>query len=57
MKILWNQEEPIETVFHQIELAVEFVQHGNVPFTNAQVLNTAFYIIAQAKIFKDACKE
>ena len=57
MKIPWNQEEPIETVFHQIELAVEFVQHGNVPFTNAQVLNTAFYIIAQAKIFKDACKE
>ena len=28
-KTTWNQLEPIETIFHQIEDAVEFAQHGN----------------------------
>jgi len=57
MKTPWNQSEPLETVFHQIEEAVEFAQHGNSPFTNNQVLNIAYYIMAQANIFKEACKE
>jgi len=57
MKKAWNQEEPIEVLFNQIEEAVEYAQHGNAPFTNAQVLNIAFVLMAQAKIFKDACKE
>ena len=57
MKKPWNQSEPIETIFHQIEEAVEFAQHGNSPFTNNQVLNIAYYIMAQANIFKEACKE
>ena len=57
MKTPWNQDEPIETVFYQIEECVEFAQHGNAPFTNTQVLNAAYYIMAQAKIFKDTCKE
>jgi len=57
LKTPWNQEELIETVFHQVEECVEFAQYGNAPFSNAQVLNAAYYIIAQAKIFKDTCKD
>ena len=57
MKTPWNQNEPLENVFHQIEEAVEFAKHGNSPFTNSQVLKIAYYIMAQAKIFKEACKE
>ena len=57
MKKEWNEEEPIEVFFNQIEEAAECVQRGNAPFTNTQVLNTAFVVIAQAKIFKDACEE
>ena len=57
MKTQWNQEEPIEVFFNQIEEAVEYAQNGNAPFTNAQVINTAFVVMAQAKIFKEACKE
>ena len=57
LKTPWNQEEPIETVFHQIEECMEFAQHGNAPFTNTQVINTAYYIMAQAKVFKDTCKD
>ena len=56
LKTPWNQEDPIETVFHQVEECIEFAQHGNAPFSNAQVLNAAYYIMAQAKVFKDACK-
>ena len=57
LKTPWNQDEPIETVFHQIEECVEFAQHGNTPFSNAQVLNVAYCIMAQAKVFKGTCKE
>ena len=57
LKTPWNQDEPIETIFHQVEECVEFAQHGNAPFSNAQVLNAAYCIMAQAKIFKDTCKE
>ena len=57
MKTQWNQNEPIEIFFHQNEEVVEQVQHGDAPFTNAQVLNTVFIIMAQAKTFKDTCKE
>ena len=57
MKTTWNQDEPIETVFYQIEECVEFAQHGNAPFTNTQVLNAAYFIMAQTKIFKEECKE
>ena len=57
MKTLWNQDEPIENIFYQIEECVKFAQHGNAPFTNTQVLNTTYYIMAQAKIFKDTCEE
>jgi len=56
MTTTWNQDEPIETVFYQIEECVEFAQHGNAPFTQTQILNAAYYIMAQAKIFKDECK-
>ena len=35
---------------------MEFAQHGNAPFTNTQVINTAYYIMAQAKVFKDTYK-
>ena len=57
MKKEWNEEEPIEVFFNQIEEAAEHAQCGNAPFTNAQVLNTAFVVMAQTKIFKDVCKE
>ena len=57
LKTLWNQEDPIETVFYQIEECVEFAQHGNSPFTNTQILNAAYYIIAQSKIFKETFRD
>ena len=57
MKTPWNQDDPIETVFYQIKECVEFAEHSGAPFTNTQVLNAAFYIMAQAKIFKKTCKE
>ena len=46
MKIPWNQDNPIETIFYQIKECIEFSQYGGAPFTNTQVLNAAFYIMA-----------
>ena len=57
MKTVWNQEEPIENMFFQIEEGVEYAKHGNAPITKNQVLNIAYVKMAQAQIFKEACRD
>ena len=41
MKLPYDVNLPIETMFDQIEDAVEFASAGNAPFTAVQVVNTA----------------
>ena len=55
MRQPWNKEQPIETVFQQLEEAIDYVQHGNSPFTH--FFPAAHIIMAQAKVFKEACRE
>ena len=42
----WNQEEPIETVFQQLEEGITHAQYGNSYFTNTQMLYEEFVIMA-----------
>ena len=57
MKEAWNLEEPIENMFFQIKEGVKYAKHGNNPLTKAKILNIAYVIMAQAQIFKEACRD
>ena len=57
MKSAWNLEEPIENTFLQIEEDMEYAKHGNARLTKTQVLDIDYVIMAQAQIFKEACRD
>ena len=56
MKTPWNQDESLENFFHQIENGVLFSEQGRSPISNAEVIIMTHVIMAQAQLFKDACK-
>ena len=57
MKTAYDPTLPIETLYDQIEQAVDFADAGKAPYTNAQVLARAYNIVLQTGMFTDACKE
>ena len=42
MKETFDATMPIENLYEQIENAVEFAEAGNAPYTNAQIIATAY---------------
>ena len=57
MKTAYDPTTPIETLYDQIEQAVDIAEAGHQPYTNAQVLTRAYNIILQTGLFTDACRE
>ena len=57
MKIPQNLEELIEIIFQQIEIGIEYIQNGNAPCINNQVMNISYTLIVQVRVFKDTYKE
>ena len=55
MSAKYDPNQPIDTLFKQIEAAVEFAATGNAPFT-AQVVNKAFLLIFATGAYEDECK-
>ena len=53
MRQPWNQEQPIETAFQQLEEVIHYEERGNLPFANNQILSEACVIMAQAKVFQE----
>ena len=51
MKKAYNFNEPIETMYKQIEDAVEFAADAGFPFRNQQVLQTAYLILEKTGQF------
>ena len=45
MNIPYNVTLPIETLFAQIEDSVDFVDAARSPYSQAQILNTAFLLV------------
>ena len=39
MKTPWNQDEPLENIFRQIEKYMEFAEQGGAPMSNMQEIN------------------
>ena len=55
-KTPWDPTQPFEVVIDQIEEAITYADAGNQPFTDQQVLNTAFMLVFQTGLFFDDCK-
>ena len=57
MKAGYDVNLPIETLFRQIENAIDYASAGNTPYTPAQVLTIAYQILFQTAIFADDCRD
>ena len=49
--------EPFEALIQQIQDAMDYTDHGGAPFTQEQILNTAYNLVYQAGVFVDDCKD
>ena len=56
MEAAYDINMPIETLFEQIEDAVEYAAQAHTPFTNAQVVSTAYMLVHKTGMFTDECK-
>ena len=53
----YNPSLPIETLFHQIEVAVEFVGDGNRPYEKSQVVNRAYLLISRTGLYQEEYRD
>jgi hypothetical protein len=56
LKASYDANLPIETIFDQVEKAVEFAVAGDSPYPPVQVVNAAFQLFFQTGLFADDCK-
>ena len=57
MRNPYNPTLPIETYFHQIEVAVEFVGDGNRSYEKYQVVNRAYLLILRTGLYQEECRD
>jgi hypothetical protein len=57
MKAGYDVNQLIETLFRQMENAIDYASAGNTPYTPAQVLAIAYQIVFQTGIFADDCRD
>ena len=57
MKRPYDPTLPIENLFDQIEHAKDLAQAANVPYAEAQLLNTAYNLVFQSSVFPETCRE
>ena len=57
MKSPYDPAQPIEVLYDQIESAVEYADSAGAPFTDTQIVTTAYLLIFRTGLYKDACKE
>ena len=55
-KTAYNVNLPIETLFDQIQTGIDFAAAGLTPYTNAQVLATAYQLIFTTGLFLEPCR-
>ena len=56
IEVLYAINLPSETLFEQVEDAVEYSAQAHTPFKNTQVVNTAYILVHKTGIFTDECK-
>jgi hypothetical protein len=52
-----NFQDPIKTLFKQIEDAVRYANAGAQPYMEAQYVNIAFLLILNTGAIPDACRD
>ena len=57
MRTPYNPALPIETLFHQIEVAVEFAEDDNRPYEKTQVISRAYLLILRTGLYQEACRD
>ena len=56
MKQPYDVDLPIDTIFDQIEDAVEYTSVGNAPFTPVHVIKTTYKVTFMSDMFTNKCK-
>ena len=56
MKTKYDPNQPIDTLFRQIESGVEFADAGGAPFSPRQIVNIAYLLIFATGAYADECK-
>ena len=56
LKEKWDANTPIEMLFDQIEDAQDFASAAGQPYTNNQLLTTAYNLVYAMGLFFDDCK-
>ena len=57
MREPYNPTFPIETLFHQIELAVEYATTGKRPYQDAQVVSRPYLFVLRTGLYAEACRD
>ena len=57
MREPYNPTFPIETLFHQIELAVEYATAGKRPYQDAQVISRVYLLVLRTGLYPEACRD
>lgn len=52
----WTADTPFELLIDQIETCSDIATDGNQPFTNAQILGTAYTLVFNTGMYFDECK-
>ena len=52
----YDPSDPIDTYFKRIDNAVQFASDGDIPFTQKQIMQTAYHAIFATGLYVDACK-
>ena len=53
----YNPALPIETLFHQIEVAAEFAEAGNRPYEKDQIISRVYLLILKTGLYQEACRD
>jgi hypothetical protein len=56
MRKAWDPQQPVETLFKQIQYCVDFTETGGVTIGAAQKLSSAYYKIFKSGKFNSACR-
>ena len=53
----WDPNQPFEVLVRQIQDATDFASHGGSPYTQRQIVDTAYTLVYSTGLFHDDCKK
>jgi hypothetical protein len=52
----WDPSTPFETCIEKIKTAIEYAADGNAPYTDGQIVNNVYNLVAQTRMYFEDCK-